>query len=46
MKKVNGIFSLQPMPAFVQETDKLIQADLRSGNTHPEGRGLSPAFEP
>jgi Transposase DDE domain group 1 len=37
----NGIFSLQPMYAFVHETDELIQAELRSGNTHPGGKAVA-----
>ncbi|MFN3476429.1 MAG: transposase [Candidatus Methylomirabilales bacterium] len=31
----NGVYSLHPMYAFVQETDELAYVRLRSGNTHP-----------
>ncbi len=41
-KSYNGIYSLQPMDGFVDETDELIHSELRSGNTHPGagGRGF------
>lgn len=37
----NGIYSLQPLYAFVHETDELIHTELRSGNTHPGGKGAA-----
>jgi hypothetical protein len=40
-KSYNGIYSLQPMYGFVHETDELIQAELRSGNTHPGAKGVA-----
>ena len=36
----NGIYSLQPMYAFVHETDELAYARLRSGNTHPGNKAI------
>lgn len=36
----NGVYSLQPMYAFVHETDELVHAQLRSGNTHPGDRAV------
>lgn len=39
-KSYNGINSLQQMYAFVHETDELIHAQLRSGNTHPGGKAI------
>ncbi len=41
-RSYNGIYSLQPMYGFVDETDELIHSELRSGNTHPGagGRGF------
>lgn len=40
-KSYNGIYSLQPLYGFVHETDELIQAELRSGNTHPGAKGVA-----
>lgn len=34
-RSYNGIHSLQPLYAFVDETDELVHNELRSGNTHP-----------
>lgn len=34
-KSYSGVYSLQPLYAFVHETDELVHAELRSGNTHP-----------
>lgn len=31
----NGVYSLQPLYAFVDETDELVLVQLRPGNTHP-----------
>lgn len=39
-KAYNGVYSLQPMYAFVHETDEMIHAQLRSGNTHPGGKAI------
>jgi hypothetical protein len=39
-KSYNGIYSLQPMYGFVHETEELIQAELRSGNTHRGAKGV------
>lgn len=39
-KAYNGVYSLQPMYAFVHETDELIHAQLRSGNTHPGAKAI------
>jgi hypothetical protein len=36
----NGIYSLQPFYAFVHQTDELLHAQLRSGNTHPGGKAV------
>jgi hypothetical protein len=36
----NGIYSLQPLYAFVHETDELAHVQLRSGNTHPGGKAM------
>jgi hypothetical protein len=38
-KSYNGIYSLQPMYGFVDETDEMIHCELRSGNTHPGAGG-------
>lgn len=38
----NGVYSLQPLYAFVHETDELAHVQLRSGNTHPGGK--APGF--
>ena len=40
-RSYNGIYSLQPMYAFVHETDELIHGELRSGNTHPGDKGVA-----
>jgi len=40
-KAYNGVYSLQPMYGFVHETDELIHAELRSGNTHPGAKGAA-----
>lgn len=40
-KSFNGVYSLQPLYAFVHETDELIHTELRSGNTHPGDKGAS-----
>lgn len=40
-KAYNGVYSLQPMYAFIHETDELIHAQLRSGNTHPGGKAIA-----
>lgn len=37
-KAYNGVYSLQPLYAFVHETDELTHVQLRSGNTHPGGK--------
>ncbi|HHT9121991.1 MAG TPA: IS1380 family transposase [Candidatus Wunengus sp. YC63] len=34
-RSYNGVYSLQPLYAFVDETDELVHNELRSGNTHP-----------
>ncbi len=34
-RNYNGVYSLQPLYAFVDETDELIHTELRAGNTHP-----------
>lgn len=36
----NGVYSIQPLYAFVQETDELAQVQLRSGNTHPGDKAV------
>jgi len=36
----NGIYSLQPLYAFVHETDELIHSELRTGNTHPGAKAV------
>jgi len=40
-KSYNGVFSLQPLYAFADETDELLQVELRSGNTHPGGKAVN-----
>ena len=40
-KSYNGIYSLQPMYAFVHETDEMIHSELRSGNTHPGAKAVA-----
>lgn len=37
----DGIYSLQPLYAFVHETDEMIHAELRSGNTHPGAKAVA-----
>lgn len=36
----NGVYSLQPMYAFVHETDELAYVRLRPGNTHPGDKAV------
>jgi hypothetical protein len=40
-KSYNGIYSLQPMYAFVHETDEMIHSELRTGNTHPGAKAVA-----
>lgn len=40
-KSYNGIYSLQPMYAFIHETDEMIHSELRPGNTHPGAKGAA-----
>ena len=40
-KAYNGVFSLQPLYAFADETDELLQVELRSGNRHPGGKAVN-----
>ena len=40
-KSYNGIYSLQALYAFSDETDELLQVELRSGNTHPGDKAVS-----
>ncbi|MBI5039571.1 MAG: IS1380 family transposase [Nitrospirae bacterium] len=40
-RSYNGTYSLQPLYAFVHETDELIHTELRSGNTHPGDKGAA-----
>ncbi len=40
-KSYKGVYSLQPLYAFVHETDELIQLQLRSGNTHPGDKAVA-----
>jgi hypothetical protein len=40
-KAYNGVYSLQPMYAFADETDELVHVEMRSGNTHPGAKALS-----
>lgn len=40
-KSYNGIYSLQVLYAFSDETDELLQVELRSGNTHPGDKAVS-----
>jgi len=37
----NGVYSLQPMYAFADETDELLHVEVRSGNTHPGAKAVS-----
>ena len=37
-KNYNGIYSLQTMYAFVDETEEMLHSELRSGNTQPGAR--------
>jgi len=40
-KSYNGIYSLQAMYSFVDETEELLHSELRSGNTHPGGKAVA-----
>jgi hypothetical protein len=40
-KAYNGLYSLQPMYAFADETDELLHVAVRSGNTHPGAKAVS-----
>ena len=40
-KSYNGVYSLQPMYAFVHETDEMLHGELRSGNTHPGAKAVA-----
>jgi len=40
-KAYNGVYSLQPMYAFADETDELLHVEVRSGNTHPGAKAVS-----
>jgi len=40
-RSYNGIYSLQTMYAFVEETEGLLHSELRSGNTHPGGKAVA-----
>ncbi len=40
-KSYNGIYSLQPMYAFVDEIEEMLHSELRSGNTHPGGKAVA-----
>jgi hypothetical protein len=40
-KSYNGIYSLQTMYAFVDETEEMLHSELRSGNTHPGGKAVA-----
>jgi hypothetical protein len=40
-KSYNGIYSLQPMYAFVDETEEMLHSELRAGNTHPGGKAVA-----
>jgi hypothetical protein len=40
-KSYNGIYSLQTMYTFVDETEELLHSELRSGNTHPGGKAVA-----
>jgi len=40
-KAYNGVYSLQPMYAFADETDELLHVEMRSGNTHPGAKAVS-----
>ena len=39
-KAYNGVYSLQPMYAFADETDELLHVEVRSGNTHPGAKAV------
>ena len=39
-KAYNGVYSLQPFYAFVDETDELAHVELRAGNTHPGAKAV------
>ena len=40
-KSYNGIYSLQTMYSFVDETEEMLHSELRSGNTHPGGKAVA-----
>jgi hypothetical protein len=40
-KNYNGIYSLQPLYAFVHETDEMIHSELRPGNTQPGAKAVA-----
>jgi hypothetical protein len=40
-KSYKGIYSLQPMYAFVDEIEEMLHSELRSGNTHPGGKAVA-----
>ena len=40
-KSYNGIYSLQPMYAFVNETEEMLHSELRTGNTHPGAKAVA-----
>jgi hypothetical protein len=40
-RSYNGIYSLQPMYAFVDETEEMLHSELRSGNTHPGDKAVA-----
>ncbi len=40
-KSYNGIYSLQPMYAFVHETEEMLHSELRTGNTHPGAKAVA-----
>jgi hypothetical protein len=39
-RSYSGVYSLQPLYAFVHETDELLHLQLRSGNTHPGDKAV------
>jgi len=40
-RSYNGVYSLQPMYAFVDETEEMLHSELRSGNTHPGDKAVA-----
>jgi hypothetical protein len=40
-RSYNGIYSLQPMYGFVEETEEMLHSELRSGNTHPGDKAVA-----